>query len=212
MKHQKEKLFGIHNFKQGIMQKTILFFILLLLFVSVASAENIRISGHKIVYDEIIEGDSDFDGINDRISYYLEDQLVFVAYDTDEDNKSDIWFTYVEGTYKELAMRDTTGDGKPEEILSYDMSGELLEEKYKWNLPWFWIIFSLLIIGASISYNILRKDKKKRKLFLLYVSNTEKYCHKKLKQCFKLLYELYSYLKKYIHKKIKQYKSKRNNK
>ena len=102
------------------MKKITLTLILLLLCVSIASAETIKIGGEKVVYDEIIEGDSDFDGVDDRTSYYLNDELIFSAYDTDGDGEADMWFKYTGDSVLETAMRDTTGDGQPENLVSFD--------------------------------------------------------------------------------------------
>lgn len=146
--------------------KKITYLLIFLFIISLVStiviADNVKVGGYKITYDEIIEGDSDFDGVNDRTSYYLEDILVFSAYDTNGDGEQDMWFTYVNGTDNEVAMRDTTGDGKPENIVTF-ADGEIVSEVEKTNLPGLWMILGFLVIGAGTTYFILRKEPKKKR-------------------------------------------------
>ena len=144
------------------MKRTIILSIIFILLLAFVSAEKIRVGGHKVVYDQAIEGDSDFDGINDRTSYYKDDVLVFASYDTNNDGLPDLWFSYVNGTYQELAMRDTTGDGKPENVLVFDTQGNILEEKEPLNLPWGWISLASLLVFAGIMYYIFRVPLKKK--------------------------------------------------
>lgn len=142
------------------MKKIIILLMLLLLSVTFASAETIKIGGEKVTYDQIMQGDSDFDGINDRTSYYLENILVFSAYDTNGDGKQDMWFTYVEGTYPETAMRDTTGDGRPENIITLDKEGEIITEKERGKNQWIYIVIGVIVI-CGLAYFFLKEKKKK---------------------------------------------------
>lgn len=143
------------------MKKLILLFIIAIMAFSVA-AESVRVGGYKVKYDQVIEGDSDYDGINDRTSYYLEDVLVFSAYDTDGDGKQDMWFTYANGTDMNVAMRDTTGDGKPENVLTYDEKGKILDEEERLNLPWGLLFLGGVVIAAILAYFSTRKKPEKK--------------------------------------------------
>ncbi len=113
------------------MRYATLLVVLLLMLPAAYAVETLKVGGYKIQYDQVLKGDSDFDGINDRTSYYLDDELVFAAFDTDGDGKADMWFRYPDGMHKDLAMRDTNGNGRPENILEYDEAGDITSEVEK---------------------------------------------------------------------------------
>ena len=162
MKTEKNQRF-FEFLKVGLSKKIIILIIMLMIAVPLVSADKIRVGGEKVIYDEVIEGDSDFDGINDRTSYYLEDVLVFSAYDTNSDGEPDMWFTYVNETYPEIAMRDTTGDGKPENVISYNEKGEIINEEVRENRPWGLIILIAIVVAGAGTYYVVRKTKKKKR-------------------------------------------------
>jgi len=142
------------------MMKRAALLLLLLLFASCAGAQSVRVGGQRVVYDEVIRGDSDYDGVDDRTSYYLEDVLVFSAYDTDGDGEQDMWFTYVEGTYPKTAMRDTTGDGRPENIVTLDKTGAIVKEADGRSGRTTVIIVATLLVLVLVALLFLRRKKR----------------------------------------------------
>lgn len=143
----------------------------MLLSTSFVLADKARIGGYTVEYDQAVEGDSDYDGVDDRTSYYLDDVLVFSAYDTDGDGEKDMWFTYTNGTYKEAAMRDADGNGRPDDILTYDEEGVVVSEKHKSSIPGGWgtIVGALVLAGLIVALVIAvrgwpKKERSKAKM------------------------------------------------
>lgn len=172
--------------------------------MSIVSADKIKIGGHKIIYDQIIYGDSNYDGINDRTSYYLNDELVFTAYDTNEDGFPDMWFTYTNGTYVDTAMRDQTGDNKPENIVTYNQDGKVINEKKVLNLPWNIIIPIILVILSILIYLESRKEKSKTKKIINKINGQVKTKKPILKKKGKIISDKTTELTNKTHKKTKE--------
>ena len=89
-----------------------------------AKPETLKIGDYVIEYDQKIQADTDADGKDDRQSYYLKDQLVFVAYDENGDGKPNLWFRYTNGDTVDLELADKNTDGKPDTITEIDSNGK----------------------------------------------------------------------------------------
>lgn len=76
----------------------------------------LEIGEYTIEYDQTHEADTNDNGKNDRTSYYFKEQLVFTAYDENEDGKQDLWFRFTNGDTVDLELADTDGDGDPNTI------------------------------------------------------------------------------------------------
>lgn len=103
-------------FKTTIIATAILF---LPVFVF-AKAGVLEVGDYAIEYDSIIEADTNGNGKNDRASYYLNEQLVFTAYDENEDGSQDLWFRFKNGDAVDLELADSNGDGNPDVITEVD--------------------------------------------------------------------------------------------
>ena len=145
------------------MMRNIIFLMLALAVFNIHSADA-ALGSLKVEYDDVVESDSDFDGTLDRRSYYKDDQLVLSTYDTDLDGKADMWFTYNDGVYVEEAMRDSNGDGKPNDIVAYDEEGNVLSIESKMTFKDSYIAGAvLLVIGCIIGAFTIVRMRKKRK-------------------------------------------------
>jgi len=85
-----------------------------------AKTETLKVGGYVVEYDKKLDADTNTNGKNDRASYYLKDQLVFAAYDENEDGKSDLWFRYKNGETADVELADANADGKPDTITELD--------------------------------------------------------------------------------------------
>ena len=135
------------------------------------NAYTIKIGGYEIEYDTIYQGDSDFDGTNDRKSYYQDDEMVLITYDMDGDGIPENWLKYIQDVYLETAMRDNNGDGKPNDFLKYDKDGNITQETskrtYSLKIIMFGLIgvllFFVLVIGLIKIMTRKKKHKKTKK-------------------------------------------------
>ena len=94
---------------------TIIGIALLFLPVFVFAKEGmLEVGDYTIEYDQALETDTNNNGTNDRVSYYLKEQLVFTAYDENEDGKQDLWFRFTNGDTVDLELADKNADGKPD--------------------------------------------------------------------------------------------------
>ena len=148
-----------------------MFFVLMVIFMFSVSAYTFKIGGYKIEYDTIYQGDSNFDGINDRKSYYLDGEMVLVTYDQDGDGVPENWNKYTEDVYIETAMRDENGDGKPNDFIKYDKEGNITQETSKrtFSLKVIMLVligvvlFFLVVIGIGKFFAGRKKKSKKSK-------------------------------------------------
>lgn len=85
-----------------------------------AQAKTVSAGPYRVDYDQSFDTDTDSDGLLDRTSYYLGENLVFTAWDTDGDGKKDLWLRYDDEKYLDLELADTNKDGKPDEIAEFD--------------------------------------------------------------------------------------------
>lgn len=162
-----------------------MFFVLMVVLMFSVNAYNIKIGGYKIEYDTIYQGDSDFDGINDRKSYYADGEMVLVTYDMDGDGTPENWLKYTEDVYLETAMRDNNGDGLPNDFLKYDKEGNITQETSKRTYSLKVILLSLiglvlffvLVIGLIKIMTRKKKHKKTKK-----EEKTTHVKHKKVKK------------------------------
>lgn len=83
----------------------------------VGNAEEVRtleIGDRTISYDRVVEADENENGVNDRTTYYLGEEMVFTAYDENENGKADLWLGWKDGESVELELADQNGDGTPD--------------------------------------------------------------------------------------------------
>lgn len=85
-----------------------------------SAAQTLTVGDYAIEYDQKLEADTNNNGKNDRTSYYRNEQLVFTAYDENEDGKQDLWFRFKNGDAVDLELADTDGNGKPDIITEVD--------------------------------------------------------------------------------------------
>ncbi|MEK7493646.1 MAG: hypothetical protein AAB630_00665 [Patescibacteria group bacterium] len=85
-----------------------------------SAVQTLKVGDYTIEYDKTLEADTNSNGKNDRTSYYLKDQLVFTAYDENEDGKQDLWFRFKNGDAVDLELADKNADGKPDMITEVD--------------------------------------------------------------------------------------------
>ena len=115
-------------------------------------------------YDEVIEADTDENGVNDRKSYYKDDALVMTSWDTDADGKDDLWFHYDDEEYLTLEAADLNGDGEPDEFVHMDKNEtitrvEKVEEGNSGNI-WIYILCAVLvlvILGIVFYFTVIRR-------------------------------------------------------
>lgn len=84
------------------------------------SSGTITVGGQEIVYDQVFEDDTDQDQVKDRKSYYSQGSLVLTTWDTNQDGREDLWFTYDEGEYLKVEAADMDFDGEPDELTYLD--------------------------------------------------------------------------------------------
>jgi len=101
----------------SVLKTTIVTIAILFLPVLAFAKEGVlEIGDYTIEYDQAFEADTNNNGTNDRVSYYLKEQLVFTAYDENEDGKQDLWFRFTNGDAVDLELSDKNADGKPDTI------------------------------------------------------------------------------------------------
>jgi len=86
-----------------------------------SGAQTLKVRDYTTEYDQKLEADTNNNGKNDRTSYYFKDQLVFTAYDENEDGKQDLWFRFKNGETVDLELADKDGNGKPDVITEVDV-------------------------------------------------------------------------------------------
>lgn len=84
------------------------------------AASTLEVGKYVIQYDQSYNDDIDGNGSQECTSYYLDGNLVFSAWDTDENGIPDLWFRYDGEEYLDLELADNNGDGKPDEIALVD--------------------------------------------------------------------------------------------
>ena len=98
-----------------------------LLLMQMVSADTFKVGDLKVEYDTVLEEDTDWGYMK---SYYLDDELVFTTFDDDNDGKPDSWFGYKDNI-NTIAMKDTTGNNKPDYLVEFDSDGEITKETKK---------------------------------------------------------------------------------
>lgn len=89
-------------------------------FFAFAKEGVLEVGDYTIEHDQSFEADTNDNGKNDRTSYYMSGQLVFTAYDENEDGKQDLWFRFKNGDVVDLELSDTNSDGDPDVITEVD--------------------------------------------------------------------------------------------
>ncbi len=113
--------------------------------------KTVEVSGFVYDYDEMISGDTNGDGANDRDSYYKEGKLVLSAYDENGDGKDDLWFEWKDDKVV-LEMRASSW-GDPDEFVVIDegekaLAIEIPESGGSLGGGWMWVALLLIVIGA----------------------------------------------------------------
>ncbi len=85
-----------------------------------AEQRDVTVGGETIRFDRLLSEDTDGDGRNDRISCYDGESLVLTIYDTDNDDKPDLWLTFDRRWRAKAEMRDTNRDGEPDQVRVFD--------------------------------------------------------------------------------------------
>ena len=98
-----------------------------LLLMQMVSADTFKVGDLKVEYDTVLEEDTDWGYMK---SYYFDDELVFTTFDDDNNGKPDSWFGYKDNV-NTIAMKDTTGNNKPDYLVEFDSDGEITKETKK---------------------------------------------------------------------------------
>lgn len=141
------------------MKSLLLAFIFLLLPVFAlaqnSALQELKIGNIKVSYDEVVEADTDENGVNDRSSFYRENKLVFTAYDRDEDGENDLWLQYDDELYLTKALTDRGADGTPDEALHFDRDGNVTKTEKLGGSNWlWWLIVAAIAIAAFIAWKL----------------------------------------------------------
>lgn len=109
----------------------------------------IKVGGQKIAYDQIYEDDTDQDQVKDRKSYYLKDNLVLTAWDTNKDGRDDLWFVYDGEQYLNLEAADLDFNGTVDELTHLDRNENVtgVERPGKGD----WLIPGLAAAGLAVA-------------------------------------------------------------
>lgn len=89
-------------------------------FFTSAKQSVVEVGDYATEYDQTFEADTNGNGKNDRTSYYMNGQLVFTAYDENEDGRQDLWFRFKNGDTADLELADADADGDPDMITEVD--------------------------------------------------------------------------------------------
>ena len=158
---------------------------LLLIQTVIVSAETLKTGGLKINYDTVLEEDTDWGYMK---SYYLDDELVFTTFDDNDDGKPDSWFGY-EDNINTIAMKDTTGNNKPDYLVEFDSDGEITKETKKEQINLSMLIDKIvenkILVGGLILIVLLflffkrKKKHKKHEIKKKHKKHKVKQKHKK---------------------------------
>ena len=149
------------------MKKLILITIIMnLLLMQMISADTLKVGDLKVEYDNVLEEDTEWGYMK---SYYLDDELVFTTFDDNDDGKPDSWFGYKDNV-NTIAMKDTTGNNKPDYLVEFDSDGEITKETKKEQINLGMLIDKIIgnkvLVGSLILIVLLFlffKRKKKHK-------------------------------------------------
>jgi len=88
--------------------------------------QTVDLGEYQVEFDETFPVDLDEDGVTDLILYYMDDVLVASAEDTNQDGQPDFWLRYTPDWYADMEVRDQDFDGEPDEFVSMDENGRVL--------------------------------------------------------------------------------------
>lgn len=137
---------------------SVLFILLFLPVFAFAEIQEMKVGDVGVSYDEIVEADTNGNGMNDRSSFYKNGALVFTAYDRDEDGKPDLWFQYDDELFLTQSLEDVDSDGTPDEVLGYSREEEITRVKNRNDKS---SSLYLLVIGVVIAGFIIVIFRKK---------------------------------------------------
>ena len=140
-----------------------------ILLMQMINADTLKVGDLKVEYDTILEEDTEWGYMK---SYYIDDELVFTTFDDNNDGKPDSWFAYKDNI-NTIAMKDTTGNNKPDYLVEFDSDGEITKETKKEQINLDMLIDKIIahkvLIGSIILIVLLfiffkRKKKLKHKV------------------------------------------------